>query len=100
MRKLQKMIDECDIVLWNGSMGVIEDDRYVVGSQELVEYLNYQTEKNVIIGGGETASLFNNNSITSHIYVSTGGGALLEYIQLKAIGKHLPGLEIFVEEKQ
>jgi len=100
MRKLQKMIDECDIVLWNGSMGVIEDDRYIVGSQELVEYLNYQTEKNVIIGGGETASLFNNNSITSHIYVSTGGGALLEYIQLKAIGKHLPGLEIFVEEKQ
>jgi 3-phosphoglycerate kinase len=48
----------------------------------------------IIIGGGETASLVEDK--TGAIYISTGGGALLEYLQNKIInGKNLVGLDIF-----
>jgi 3-phosphoglycerate kinase len=49
--------------------------------------------KKIIIGGGETASLFSKDT---ELYVSTGGGALLEYLQNKILnGKNIVGLDIF-----
>ena len=99
---LKEMIDQSDIIFWNGSLGVIEHEEYSRGSKEVVEYLQMSKNKLVIIGGGETASLFQNINQTdksnnnSHIYVSTGGGALLEYLQNKVLyGKLVPGLDIF-----
>lgn len=95
LRELKDMITQNDIIFWNGSLGVIEDERYKVGSNNLVEYLQMEcSNKYIVIGGGETASLFEKN--VSHIYVSTGGGALLEYVQnIILFNKTLPGLEIF-----
>ena len=91
---LIKKINESDIIFWNGSLGVIEHETYKKGSVKLIEYLNGLKDKTVIIGGGETASLVTDKD--SSIYISTGGGALLEYIQNKVItGKNLVGLEIF-----
>ena len=89
------LIDKSDIIFWNGSLGVIEDERYSINSKELVKYLKKATSKRVIIGGGETASLFNDdNDDPDHIYVSTGGGALLEYIQHKILyGVNIVGLD-------
>ena len=75
-------------------MGVIEHETYKSGSIELMIHLNNQTNKTIIIGGGETASLINK---TSNMHVSTGGGALLEYLQAKIVtGKNIIGLNIFV----
>lgn len=98
LTKLKEMIDQSDIIFWNGSLGVIEHEEYSRGSKQVVEYLQMSKNKLVIIGGGETASLFQNmTSIdNTHIYVSTGGGALLEYLQNKVLyGKLVPGLDIF-----
>ena len=98
LTKLKEMIDQSDIIFWNGSLGVIEHEEYSRGSKQVVEYLEMFKNKLVIIGGGETASLFQNNnkSENKHIYVSTGGGALLEYLQNKVLyGKLVPGLDIF-----
>jgi len=95
MKQLLSLIDEADVIFWNGSLGVIEDERYKIGSTNLVRYLEQCIKnKKIIIGGGETASLFYNKS--EHIYMSTGGGALLEYLQDKILhGKNIVGLDIF-----
>ena len=79
---LLDLIDKSDIIFWNGSLGIIEDERYVKGSLLLVDILKKCTTKKIIIGGGETASLFiNSTNSNKNIYISTGGGALLEYLQ-------------------
>jgi glyceraldehyde 3-phosphate dehydrogenase len=95
---LCNMIDEADIIFWNGSMGIIEDSRYAKGSIDLMKYLCSIKDKTIIIGGGETASLFKEEKYGNNIFISTGGGALLEYIYSSLIeNKPLPGLELFCE---
>ena len=85
------------IIFWNGSLGVIEHEFYRQGSLKLLDFLNKQKDKTIIIGGGETSSLIENKHENNHIYVSTGGGALLEYLQTKILyNKVIVGLEIFI----
>jgi glyceraldehyde 3-phosphate dehydrogenase len=92
--KLFKMVDKVDIVFWNGSLGVIENDFYSQSSKQFVKFLESKSNIKTIIGGGETASLVTNKD--SNIYVSTGGGALLEFLELKFnSGTNLPGISIF-----
>ena len=93
---LKYYIKESDIVFWNGSLGVIEHEDYKKGSLELLDFLFQQKNKTIIIGGGETASLITDKTCLGNVYVSTGGGALLEYLQNKILhNKTLVGLEIF-----
>ena len=94
---LKNLLNDYDIIFWNGSLGVIEDNRYAAGSISLLNALELLVDKTVIIGGGETASLVEDKSKNPHIYVSTGGGALLEHLQNKILyNSNLVGLEIFV----
>ena len=89
---LKTEIDNADIIFWNGPIGVIEHDIYKKGSIEVADYLKNIKNKKIIIGGGETASLFNKDS--EDIYISTGGGALLDYIQK---GTSIYGLKAFTK---
>lgn len=92
---LFEKIKNSDVIFWNGSLGVIEHPVYKLGSESLALNLLENTSKQVLIGGGETASLFGPN-LPNHVYVSTGGGALLEYLRNKILlGKGLVGLDIF-----
>jgi phosphoglycerate kinase len=94
---LKKLLSNFDIIFWNGSLGVIEDSKYAAGSISLLNALEVLVDKTVIIGGGETASLVEDKNKNPHIYVSTGGGALLEHLQNKILyNSNLVGLEIFV----
>ena len=93
---LYNMIEEADVLFWNGTMGVIEHDIYVKGSLNLLNHLANIKNKLIIIGGGETASLVTKNLITHTMQVSTGGGAMLEYLQKREEGKNLIGLCIFI----
>ena len=94
---LKKLLYDFDIIFWNGSLGVIEDNRYAAGSISLLNALELLVDKTIIIGGGETASLVEDKNNIPHIYVSTGGGALLEHLQNKILyNSNLVGLEIFV----
>jgi glyceraldehyde 3-phosphate dehydrogenase len=102
LNTLMRLICEADIIFWNGSLGLIEDEKYVKGSNKIVKYLNAYKSKRIIIGGGETASLFksiNDNACENYdnIYISTGGGALLEYLQNKILyNKNIVGIQQFV----
>lgn len=100
LEKLQKLANDAEVIFWNGSLGKIEDPRYKKGSDAFANYLISEecTNKSIIIGGGETASLFDKELIKErqNIYVSTGGGALLEYLQENIIyNSTLVGLKIF-----
>ncbi|PQA59286.1 phosphoglycerate kinase [Siphonobacter curvatus] len=79
-------------ILWNGPMGVFEFPNFAVGTNAIAEYVVTATEENgafSLIGGGDSASAVNNAGYGDRVsYVSTGGGALLEYME----GKTLPGV--------
>lgn len=79
-------------ILWNGPMGVFEFPNFAVGTNAIAEAVVKATEENgafSLIGGGDSASAINNAGFGDRVsYVSTGGGALLEYME----GKTLPGV--------
>lgn len=93
---LLNMINDAEVIFWNGSLGVIEHPIYKEGSVKLMNYLCQIKDKTIIIGGGETASLFKDIELSNNIFISTGGGALLEYIESKVISSTtLPGLSLY-----
>lgn len=79
-------------ILWNGPMGVFEFPNFAVGTDAIAEAVVRATEENgafSLIGGGDSASAVNQAGYGDRVsYVSTGGGALLEYME----GKTLPGV--------
>lgn len=75
---LEKLINENDVIFWNGTLGVVENDLYEYGSRKLVELL-IKSGKQVIIGGGDTAGYVNKFQHNFY-HISTGGGAVIEYI--------------------
>jgi glyceraldehyde 3-phosphate dehydrogenase len=94
--KLFDLVSQSDIVFWNGSLGVIEHNFYKNSSLEMVKFLESNNQINTIIGGGETGSIVDNKTSDSNIYVSTGGGALLEYLENQfANGSNTPGIKIY-----
>ncbi|GAB3900009.1 phosphoglycerate kinase [Larkinella knui] len=79
-------------ILWNGPMGVFEFPNFAIGTNAIADVVVKATEENgafSLIGGGDSASAVNNAGYGDRVsYVSTGGGALLEYME----GKVLPGV--------
>jgi len=95
--ELKELIDEYDTVFWNGTLGVVENKLYSYGSTTLVHLL-MKSDKKVLVGGGDTASFVQHFPHNFH-FVSTGGGASIDYI---ASG-NLAGLKYFhddTEEKE
>ena len=86
INELAVLINQSNIVFWNGSLGICEDSFYKNGSEMLIHLLNSCKAK-VIIGGGDTAGFVNNYENTFH-HISTGGGASIDYIS----NSTLPGL--------
>ncbi|MEA5460740.1 phosphoglycerate kinase [Arcicella sp. LKC2W] len=86
------VIESSKTVLWNGPMGVFEFPNFANGTNAIADAVVTATEENgafSLIGGGDSASAVNNAGYGDRVsYVSTGGGALLEYME----GKTLPGV--------
>lgn len=88
----QETIAKSKTILWNGPMGVFEFSNFATGTNAIADAVVKATEENgafSLIGGGDSASAVNNAGYGDRVsYVSTGGGALLEYME----GKTLPGV--------
>ncbi|MDR0941681.1 MAG: phosphoglycerate kinase [Bacteroidales bacterium] len=85
------VISKSKIVLWNGPMGVFEMDKFSKGTSAIAQALAAATAKGAftLIGGGDSVAAINKNKLADKVsYVSTGGGAMLEYME----GKVLPGI--------
>jgi len=90
--KISKIIDNCKTILWNGPAGYFENPNFAYGSIQIAKNIieNNKAKKIFsVAGGGDTVSLLNNlNAIDDFNFVSTAGGAFLEYLE----GKNLPGI--------
>lgn len=87
-----KTVRESKTVLWNGPMGVFEMPTFAGGTEAIAHAVVEATEKGgfSLIGGGDSAAAVNILGYGDKVsYVSTGGGALLEYME----GKELPGVK-------
>lgn len=91
IESFKKVIEESQTILWNGPVGVFEMDNFAKGTKAIADAIVTATEKGAfsLIGGGDSVAAINKYGLADKVsYVSTGGGALLEYIE----GKELPGV--------
>lgn len=88
----RKAIEDSKTILWNGPMGVFEMEKFADGTKAVAEAVVKATENGAfsLIGGGDSAAAVAQLGFSDRVsYVSTGGGALLEYFE----GKVLPGVK-------
>ncbi len=87
-----EVISKSKTILWNGPMGVFEMQKFETGTRKMAEAIADATSHGAysLIGGGDSAAAINKFKLSDKVsYVSTGGGALLEYVE----GKELPGVK-------
>jgi len=92
IKTFSETIANSKTVIWNGPMGVFEMDKFAKGTSAVAQAVAKATQENgafTLIGGGDSVAAINKNKLADKVsYVSTGGGAMLEYME----GKQLPGI--------
>jgi phosphoglycerate kinase len=93
INKIQNIIENSETILWNGPAGYFENPSFALGSYEIAKKIVEKSKNNLIYsiaGGGDTIAVLNQiNVINNFNFVSTAGGAFLEYLE----GKELPGIK-------
>ena len=91
IKNYSSLIENSKTILWNGPMGVFEMESFQKGTVEIAKAIARATKNGAfsLVGGGDSVAAINQFNMSDQVsYVSTGGGALLEYIE----GKELPGI--------
>jgi phosphoglycerate kinase len=99
IEQFSKIIREAKTILWNGPMGVFEFEKFQHGTKEVACAVAEASQDGAysLVGGGDSVAAVNHFGYANKVsYVSTGGGALLEYFE----GKTLPGIAAIQEELQ
>jgi len=90
---IKNIINESNTVLWNGPAGYFENQSFANGTKKILEIITNKRVKDkiyAVAGGGETVAVINKfNKLDTFNFVSTAGGAFLEYLE----GKELPGIK-------
>ena len=90
---IKNIIDESNTILWNGPAGYFENPNFANGTKKILEIIaNKRVNDKIyaVAGGGETVAVINKfNKLDTFNFVSTAGGAFLEYLE----GKELPGIK-------
>jgi phosphoglycerate kinase len=92
IKQFSKTIMGSKTILWNGPMGVFEMQKFQQGTKAIAEAIAQATQNGAysLVGGGDSVAAVNEFNLADKVsYVSTGGGALLEYFE----GKELPGIK-------
>ena len=91
--KIKNIIESSKTILWNGPAGYFENSNFAKGSHEIAKAIIRKNKNKSIysvVGGGDTIAVINQiNDIKNFNFVSTAGGAFLEYLE----GKELPGIK-------
>lgn len=96
VKQYREVVGNSKTILWNGPMGVFEMEKFESGTKAVAEAVVEATAKGAfsLIGGGDSAAAVAKFGFEDKVsYVSTGGGALLEYME----GKELPGVKAINE---
>ena len=91
-KDVAEIIESSKLILWNGPMGVFEMENFQQGTLDVANAIVRATEKGAfsLIGGGDSVAAINKFNLADKVsYVSTGGGAMLEYLE----GIELPGIK-------
>tara|TARA_B100000900_G_scaffold362363_1_gene335574 strand:- start:221 stop:1399 length:1179 start_codon:yes stop_codon:yes gene_type:complete len=93
VNKIKDIIENSETILWNGPAGYFENPNFAHGSYEIAKKIVKKNKNNLIYsiaGGGDTIAVLNQiNAFNDFNFVSTAGGAFLEYLE----GKELPGIK-------
>ncbi|MDC0216378.1 phosphoglycerate kinase [Candidatus Pelagibacter sp.] len=93
IESIKKIVNNSNTVLWNGPAGYFENSNFANGTEKILEIIAHKRSKDKIYsvaGGGETVAVINRfNKSNCFNFVSTAGGAFLEYLE----GKELPGIK-------
>ena len=92
IKNFEEVIKKSSLILWNGPMGVFEMSNFQKGTQSIANAIVSATKNNAfsLIGGGDSVAAINLFKLADKVsHVSTGGGAMLEYLE----GKELPGIK-------
>lgn len=93
----RKTILDSKLILWNGPMGVFEMKKFQTGTLEIAKAVAEATKKGAftLVGGGDSVAAVNQFGLENEVsHVSTGGGAMLEYLE----GIQLPGIAAILEK--
>ena len=93
-----KVLKESKTILWNGPVGVFELEKFSKGTKAVAISVAAATLAGAysVIGGGDSIAAINKYDLGDYVsYISTGGGAMLEYLE----GKELPGIKALNEDK-
>jgi phosphoglycerate kinase len=89
IKKFAEIIGSAKMIVWNGTVGHVEA-RFTKGTDSLIKAI-VETGAYSVVGGGDTTQYLYNHNLQSHFnHVSTGGGAMLEFLS----GSQLPGFEV------
>ena len=91
IRIFTNAILESGTIIWNGPMGVFEFENFSVGTKKIAESVVMASKKGAfsLVGGGDTVAAIKKYNLSKGVsYISTGGGAMLEFLE----GKELPGV--------
>jgi phosphoglycerate kinase len=90
VKRFQTIIQKARTIVWNGPLGKFEEEKYSHGTSDIFQAI-LRAEAYKLAGGGETLEILEKNQAFAKFdFVSTGGGAMLEYLS----GEKMPGIEI------
>lgn len=96
VNEFKKVIGDSKLILWNGPMGVFEMSKFQNGTKQIALAVAEATENGAfsLVGGGDSVAAVNMFDLSKRVsHVSTGGGAMLEYLE----GKLLPGIDAILK---
>jgi phosphoglycerate kinase len=96
LEKIKQVIGKAKTIIWNGPLGVFEQDAFAEGTKALTQAIA-DSDAFSIAGGGDTIAAIDKYQVANKIsYISTGGGAFLEFVE----GKNLPAVSVLVARAQ
>ncbi|KKP67953.1 MAG: Phosphoglycerate kinase [Candidatus Moranbacteria bacterium GW2011_GWE1_35_17] len=94
IEKFCEIISHAETIVWNGPMGLFEKKPYDNGTRKILEAIS-ESGAFSVIGGGESVQAVNESNLEHELsFISTGGGAMLEFLS----GEPMPGLEVLIEK--